>query len=417
MSDEAADLPATEGTDIDTAVPATVGGGKSEIASQLTSALNGDSKPVDSNSKRDQLRNQIDAELAKVTEGEKVAKADAQPDAQGRVRGPDGKFIAKDAAPTVAAEGDAPPEPAPVEAAPAIEPPAAWSKAVKEKWSSLPPDVQAEIAKREADVAKGFEKYAALRSVEPILDVVAQMAPRYGTTPDKVLDSWAGTQAALLQPHTAAQEIAKLANAYLNPQQLQALAQQVLGTTGQAPAATEQAPADPNVWVDPEIAALKQELQGFRSWKTTLEQQAEVAARQHVQAQQSEKLSAIDKFGQEKDASGQPLRPHLESVMPDMVASIARIRTTNPQLSDQDVLQQAYEAAVWSNPDTRKQVLEAQRLSEEKERTAQARARAQAATRSVVSPASASPQGAPAPAPLKGNIRDQMAATLEQLTA
>lgn len=391
--------PATD--DVSSAAPATEGG-KSEIASQLKDALEGNAPETEASS-RERLRAEIDATLKKETKTEEKPTTDEQ----GRARGPDGKFIAKDATePTEEAEKPAEPEAPDVGTAPA-----AWKKEIQAKWAELPDWARAEITKREEDVQKGFAKYQNLRTVEPVLDYAGQLAPRFGLQGPQLVQQWAQVQGALLDPKQA-------------PQVIQALAKQygvLLGATAQpAPAIEKPAEtpaADPNAWVDPEVAALKQALEQLQGWKTNLEKQAEEAAQQaQVQAQQ-QKLSAIDQFASEKGSDGQPLRPHLETVMPDMVASINRVRSTNPNLSDQDVLQQAYDIAVWGNPETRKLVLDAQKASEEAERKAEARKRAQAATRGVVSPASTSPQGPAAFTAPKGSLRDQMAATLEQLTA
>lgn len=402
MNEDESGLPATDGADIATSTAATPEGNRSEIAGQIRSALEGE-QPVDTNSKRDQLRREIDATLTKVTAEAEKPKPEAS---DGRARGPDGKFIAKDAA------GNDIPEPAiePVATEPAViadAAPGSWKKDSQAKWAEVPDWARAEITKRESDIANLSTKYQGLKSVEPILDWAAPIAQRLGVgNVPALVHQWAQAQEALMNPQTAPQAIAFLAKQY-NVQLPQAQLQ--------APA--EQQQADPNVWVDPEIAALKQQLQSYDQRWAALDQQAEQAARDYQYSTLNEKKSAIGKFGDEKDASGQLLRPHLDTVMRDMVAGIARIRSTNPQLSDQDVLQQAYDMAVWGNPDTRKLVMDAQRVAEEKENIAKARARAQAATRQAVSPASASPQGSPAPQPVKGTVRDEIRANFERMTA
>lgn len=412
-------------TDIDTAAPATemvseptvpATGGKSEIASQLKGNLEGGKtdRPRESNA-RQKLREQIDKSLYAAT-----TKLEEKPTGE-RARGPDGKFVAQPDAPVESVDGAAA---EPIAEAPAVPDvgaaPSSWKKDAQAKWGELPDWARAEIAKREQDVEKGFAKYQALRNVEPVLDWIGQQAPQHGTTVQQVVQNWAQTQAALLNPQSAPQAIQALAQQYLPPQTLRALAQQVLGNPqGQQQGQIAQQPAQAAepVWVDPELAELKRQLAEQQTWRQTIEQQAQQAAQDSQRQAYRQKVSAIDIFGSEKGQDGQLLRPHLETVMPDMVASIAQIRTANPQLSDQDVLQQAYDRAVWSNPDTRKQVLDAQKLAEENERKAKARERAQAATRQAVSPPSASPQGQPTRQVPKGSLRDQMRSTFENLTA
>lgn len=406
MTDEPQEIPATEST-VDAGLPAT-GGGKSEIASQLKDALGG-SEPLSTQDKspREQMRNQIAEGLAKAT-GEKPA-GDAKP-TDGRARGPDGKFIPtpQEVADAAAAGTTA----APAVAQPTTAAPTSWKKELHEKWAGLDPEIQAEITKRETDVAKGFEKYQNLRVHEPVLDFAAQVAPRLGTSGPQLVHQWAQAQEALLDPVRKGQAIQWLAKQYgVDLASIGAPAQQ-----GQQPAAQQQQ-VDPNTWVDPDVAALKQQLAEVTNWKTQFEQQQQQQYQQHIHQTQSAKMSLIDQFSSEKDAAGQPVRPHLETVMPQMARLITDIKAANPQISDQEALQQAYDNAVWGNPTTREAVMQATKIAEDNERNLKARQRAQAAQRGAVSPATASPQGPPATSAPKGDIRDQMRGYLQQITA
>ena len=394
MADEPQELPATEVT-ADAVSPAT-GAGKDEIAGQLKSALGSpEAESMTDNSPREQMRRQIEAELSKQTEKPTEAKPTGE-----RPRAPDGKFAPKDAATNT----DAPAADAPT----SVAAPTSWKKELQGRWNEIPPDLQAEIARRESDVTKGFEKYQGLRVHEPVLDFANQIAPRLNTTGPQLVHQWAQAQEALMDPARKRQAIEYLAKTY--GVDLAPPAQ----TAPQGQPQPGQAPAQPE-WVDPAVTALQQKLDQLEDWKTNLEWSQQEYQRQQAQQVQSAKMSAIDQFASEKGTDGQPLRPHLETVMPDMAAGIARIKAANPQISDQDALQQAYDNAVWGNPTTREAVMQAQKIAEERERTDKARQRAQAATRGAVSPATASPQGPPASAPLKGDIRDQMRSVYEQI--
>lgn len=439
--------PATEPVE-EVVLPATEGG-KGEIAGQIRDALETPEGSTQDNSPREVMRRQIGDALAKETgEGEQPAEVAAKPE---RARGADGRFIPT---PQEAAAGIDPNDAPVAEPVQPNGPPSSWSKDMQARWGELPPEFQAIISKREADVAKGFEKYQNLRAVEPVLDFAenlgkqlgipgqrivhqwaqiqeglldpnkrgailsqaaknygiehaspevmgfaAQVAPRLGTTPSNLIAQWATFQNAVMNPATRKQAYDFLAKAY-----------PVDGTQ-------QQTQTDPNQWVDPDVADLKQRLAQFEGWQQQLVQQAQHYEQQQMYQVQQAKVSAIDQFTSEKGADGQPLRPHLETVWPDMVAVIPRIKSTNPQISDQEALQQAYDSAVWGNPTTRAQVLQAQKAADEKDRNAQARARAQAASRGAVSPAGVSPQGPPAAQPLKGDIRSQMHEAFAQLTS
>ncbi len=63
--------------------------------------------------------------------------------------------------------------------------------------------------------------------------------------------------------------------------------------------------------------------------------------------------SAAERFISAKDDKGQPLYPFVDNVIDDMSARVEALRRTHPALGHEDALKQAYEAAVWANPETR----------------------------------------------------------------
>ena len=398
MTDLTTAAPATEpaaDTSVSAATPDS-GSSRNDIASDLRQSLAGTTAPSETPKAdlRDGLRQALEA-ASKPPSQPGAPETPAQV-AAGQPRQADGKFAAKPA--------DAPQTTQSAAEKPTVEPPpAAWSKAVAAKWAELPAEVRVEISKREADVAKGFAKYQGLRVVEPILDYATQVGQKLNVAAPVLVESWARIQHGLLDPATRAQTFAWLQTHYPTqaPQQAAAPAQP----------ATKTEPA----WVDPEIKALNERLASFENWKTQQEQERQAAVQRAQQEQQQHRLGAVEKFGTEKGADGQPLRPHLDAVSEDMAALIGPIRAANPNLPDHDVLQQAYDRAVWGNPDLRAKMLDAQRVAQEKEAADKARARAQAAARAAVSPASASPQGPASTPPLKGDLRSQMAQVYQQL--
>lgn len=451
MTDLSQDVPATEQT-VDAGLPAT-GGGKDEIASQIRETLgNPAEQTTQDKSPHEQMRRQIGEALEK--EIDPNAKPPEQTAKTERARGPDGRFV-----PTAqeAAAGIDPNAQTDTTAQPEVPagPPQSWSKEMQARWGELPPDFQAIIQKREADVAKGFEKYQNLRVHEPVLDFAENAAKQLGTSGPQLVHTWATAHEGLTNPATRAQTAAMIAQAY----GLDMPSAPVMNFAGQLAPRLNMTPAkvieswavaqnkllssDPNErkqailsaaktygvdlgqpgqvaeqpqWVDPDVAALKQQVAQLTGHLTAQQQEQQNYYQQQAQQVQRTKLSAIDQFASEKDASGQPLRPHLETVMPDMAMGIQRLKAANPQISDQDALQQAYDNAVWGNPTTREAVMQATNIASERERTEKARQRAQAATRGAVSPAGSSPQGPPATALPKGDIRSQMTAAFQQLT-
>jgi hypothetical protein len=126
------------------------------------------------------------------------------PSEEGPARGPDGKFIAKDAA-----DAGAEPEPAPavaapeaaVEAAPAVAAPEpietpAWlaDPAAKAAWTNVPAPVQAQVSRRIGELENGLTQYR--QRYEPLAQF-DDMARQSGTDLASALASYTGIEQAL----------------------------------------------------------------------------------------------------------------------------------------------------------------------------------------------------------------------------
>lgn len=103
------------------------------------------------------------------------------------------------------------------------------------------------------------------------------------------------------------------------------------------------------------------------------QQQAEVTR------QQAQLSFAIESFRNAKDAQGKALRPHLDAVQAELVPLIHAVRAQTPNLTPEQVLQEAYDRAVYANPQTRQLVSQTQAQKAEAERIAKAREAASAA--------------------------------------
>lgn len=119
---------------------------------------------------------------------------------------------------------------------------------------------------------------------------------------------------------------------------------------------------------DPEINALRQELAQLRG---TLTQSQQLQA----QEERNQLIAQIEAFKTEANDKGEPLRPHFEAVRQHMSALV----NVNPDLT----LQDAYDQAVWANPETRKQIQESQTKAAEERRKAEAKAKADAAEKAA----------------------------------
>lgn len=128
-----------------------------------------------------------------------------------------------------------------------------------------------------------------------------------------------------------------------------------------ADGSTQQGQLDPNVrMLQEKIAQLEAGFNGQRSAQQEQEQKAN--------------LSKVEQFAEEKDAQGQLLRPHFDDVAKDISMLLRAARDAGEQLS----LQDAYDRAIYANPNTRQKVLAAKdaerQAKETEERTRKANA-------------------------------------------
>jgi hypothetical protein len=313
----------------------------------------------------DDVRGDIESAIKEVAEREApeesapVEKPEAEKEIEkpAKARDDTGKF-------TKEVKGE--PEPAKIEAKPAA-PPNTWTAAAKAKWKELPADIQSEIAKREADVEKGFTRLDEERSVgKSFKEVVSPYMPMIqseGSTPIVAIQSLLNTAYKL-----------RTATAQEKGQMLMDLAKQYgadLSTVSQG-----QPQTDPNTQaIHRELADVKARLNGFLT--------------EREQQEQGTITSLIDAF------AADPKNVHYEAVKADMAALLRAGRAKD--------LQDAYDKAVWASPDIRSTLLEQQLADKEAKRVAEAREKADKARK-----ASVSISGSPgATAPSKANHEDR----------
>jgi hypothetical protein len=294
-------------------------------------------------------------------------------------RAPDGKFLSrtKQEPPAQAKATTAPADPpaTPAEVPPtadaqpgALAPPAdapardinrapsSWKPAAKATWDKLPPEIRAEVHRREADFLKGQSSLlpdAEMgRTLRQVIEPYRMLIDSEGSTAEKAIGELFRT-ASILRMGTPQQKF----------QTLSAIAQQY----GIQPPQGQQTPppADPNQPApnyDPRVDGLMRQLQ-----QQQLQQQQE--QQQRASAAQREVESVATAWIAEADPTGKPLRPYLDNVMDGMNVRVPQIRASNPSLSHKEVLQTAYEQEIWAHPEIRPILLK------EQQEAAQARSR------------------------------------------
>lgn len=203
-----------------------------------------------------------------------------------------------------------------------IQPPASWSAPAKAAFSTLPPIVQQEIAKREADVSRGFEdRAAALKRYEPLEQILQprreMLAARGVSDVDFVKTLFAASDWIDRDPVSALRELMRQKGVTLQHLGVQA-------QPGQQPPHAAQLP--------PAVRTLAQQVQHLQT--------------QLSQRDQAERAQRLQSFKSEIDAfAADPANTYFHNVCEDMIGLLQSGRASE--------LKDAYDKAVWANPETR----------------------------------------------------------------
>jgi len=239
--------------------------------------------------------------------------------------------------------------------------PASWKPAAKAIWAGLPEPVRAEVYRRESDFLngnKGLKENADFgQNVQKIAEPYRLLIEAEGSTIEKAIESTLRASATFRvgtpqQKLNTWLEIAKNFNVpvqdWLRGLQVQ----------------PGQVPQQPQTFQDPRVDQLMASMQ----------------TQERERAAQIERSSndAAEKFISAIDDKGQPLYPFVDNVLDDMTERVRSLSKANPGLSHQDILKQAYDAAVWAHPETRavligQQQAQAQKPAETLRKTEQAK--------------------------------------------
>lgn len=184
------------------------------------------------------------------------APSEDVPSEDGRKRGPDGKFIAKDAE----SAQDTTDQPSKEVADPASQPvtraPSSWSPAAKAEFDKLPTPVQQAVAKREQEIDQGLRRKAEeLKRYEPLEQLIAPHRDKWrmaGMDEASAIGTLIGAQNVL--ETNAVQGIQHLMRAY------GVTAAQIMGQEGQAQAPQPGQPAPAQAGQAPEIEQLRAQI-------------------------------------------------------------------------------------------------------------------------------------------------------------
>lgn len=334
------------------------------------------------------MEDTIRAKLREMNAPAEVTKEEPEaPATTGQPRGPDGKFIKPDAAPTEAAEepADAPEQPAPVQApkpgaVDLTKPPTSLKGNVQAKWQSLDEDVRAEFHRREANFHEGLSAYKQMADIGKIMD--AEVRPYE-----------AMLRAAGLSAPVAVRDLLNTAyqlrtgTAEAKTQIVMNIAKQYgIDLTNLQETAQQLAAAEPKI--DPNIAPLQEKLSAIE--QMIEDQKKEASQREYAELQKETQTFAAN-----------PKNKFYELVKLDMAALIETGRA--------DGLQDAYDKAIWANPEARAQLLAEQQAVERKQKAEKAAAAKKAASTNVA------PRGTLPATPKAGSIDDVIRAKYREL--
>lgn len=283
-----------------------------------------------------QVTDQVEAPVIETPEVEKPDPTNlraviehAQKEVAGRPRDEAGKFIEKPQAAQSAAIDPKSPQGAPAVAeVKALEAPATWKAEEKAFWATLSDQAKATILRREKEFAQGIQSKAdeakqaraVAEALEPVIGPHRQNLMQAGSVEQGIKNLLDTSTFAAKDPMGFIQWFAQSKGIDLGNMQ------------------------QPSGDQSPEVAQLKQSLYGLQS---------EIAELKGYTTQQQTRtvVSEIQAFADEKDQTGQPIRPHFESVRKEVYELIPLIKSTNPDWSVRQVMDAAYSKAVRLNDD------------------------------------------------------------------
>jgi hypothetical protein len=283
-------------------------------------------------------------ELTAPAEEKPGRTANRQRDERGRLLPKSVEPESKESAPVEATPTAQPVTPPKEETAPAADtaadphlaiPPSSWKPAAKAAWNTLPPEIRAEIQRREGDMLKGqgqlLPDATFGKSMRQAVDPYRGIIEAAGSTPEAAVSSLLRTAAILRtgSPQDKQNALLSIARDY----------QVALPTSD---GSIGQAPFNPADFRDPRVDQMLAQQQEAQT--ATIEQ-------------------AISNFQNALDDQGKPLHPYMANVEAEMMAFIPQIKSSMPDLNHAGILKEAYDRAVWANPETRA-LLEKQRFDE-----------------------------------------------------
>jgi hypothetical protein len=339
---------------------------------------------------------------------------------EGRERDSFGRFVAKkpnepgeqsltDPAPRPVSETQRPQvDPAPPGSS--NQPPEHWSAEDKAEFLRLPPQGQAFLLRRSSEMDADYTRKSQANAgavnfataLAPVFndDVVRASLQREGVDPVHAIHEWANLHRRAVSPN--AQERYDLLVDLSQRMGFDPARVFAAQTRQPEPQLSEADQKDPAIryFVDhlgrtaSELAELKAALQGIRQ---------EEASRREEEGLRTTRWG-IDSFADAKDQQGNPLHPHFDAVLPQIID----LFKADPSRD----LKEAYETALWMAPSIRNSMLQTERTRAQGQNSLErARVAARGNTRGLTSPVSKPNSRATG----NGTLRDTLEASADEV--
>ncbi|UIY60072.1 hypothetical protein [Burkholderia cepacia] len=264
------------------------------------------------------------------------------------------------------------------------KPPQSWNAAERAHWEKIPAEVQAVITRREEEAHRGITKLGQDAAYgQKLRDVINPYLP--------IIRAEGGDEAGAVRDLLQTAYVLRTAN----PEQKVQLFRQLAGQFGVDLSAAAQGVRE----VDPEVAALRQELTRVQGYLASTEQQ------QHQQVEASAQ-QMIDAF------AADPKNEFYEQVKPLMGHLLVS--------GQAQTMQDAYDQACWATASVRSTLMQRQQADADAKRAAEVKTRADAKRRAggSVSGAPTAPVAAAASTAAQNlSLRDEIRANFRAVTS
>lgn len=242
---------------------------------------------------------------------------------------------------------------------PAIEPPLSWSKEAKAKWSEIPPEAQEIIANRERDAHTAITKLGQeVKAYEPLKDTLnhySEVFKANNLEPAQGVARLLEVQSMLdKDPVAGVREIAKAYSVDLAEFAFEDLQENA-----------------------PEITSLQNEISELKQRLEARDRADQEQAQQQYQSQVNQMNELVAQFSADK--------PHFDRLSPVIDINIKAIREREPGLQAREVLEKAYNAALYQDDELREEMQKKHIAEAEKAALEKARKAAEAAALNVSS--------------------------------